>query len=530
MTGIIECRNLSKEYGNKKVLDNINLIIECGEKIGIVGCNGAGKSTLAHILSGKIDCTEGKVITNGNIGYMEQEDYEKEQSTLSGGEKTRKKLKRIFYGGYNVLVLDEPTNHLDYKGVEWLIKKINNFKGTAIIISHDRYFLDKTVKKIIEIEDSKAVIFNGNYTFYRNTKKELYKNNLHLYMEQEKMKEKINEQINKLGNWSDKAHKESAAKAIETGNKFGGKEHNRVKAKRMDKAIKSRIKRLQRIEVGGLKKPKEEKSIFFEVNEFNKGGSVIIRAADIRKSFDGKLLFHKSSFCVKNGEKIGVYGVNGCGKTTLIKALLNKGITLEGTLYMNSSIKIGYISQEFDEFNSNLNILEFLQIKSLKEMAEMRTKLSLLGFEGEELKKPVNVLSSGEKMKLKILSMIKNECGILIFDEPTNHIDLHVREQLEEVMKSYNGTIILATHDRYMMSRVCNKLLVFKENKILRYEYGINEYLEHENRQKNNTDEQKLLNENRMAYLISALSCSVPGSEEYIKLDNEYKELIKSRA
>ena len=536
MTVIMKCKDISKEYGDKVILKNINLDLKLGEKVGIVGENGADKTTLVNIITGNSVATSGEVIwykEGIKVGYMKQAtDYTNLQSSLSGGERTKALLKSIIYGDFNLLILDEPTNHLDYEGVSWLIKKVNEFKGTIIIISHDRYFLDKTVNKVIEIEDKEVKIYNGNYTAYRDKKKKNFQAQMHAYIEQEKVKEKINNQIAELKKWSNKAHKEAGKKAIETGNKSGGKQFNRAKAKKMDAQVKSKIKRLQKLQVEGVDKPKEEGYIVFNGISSGKIGSVVLEAKDISKAYDNKMLFNKSSFYIKQGEKVGVYGPNGCGKTTLIKAILGQE-EIEGEINISSSRKIGYISQDILDINEEISIIEAFKINSRKELGKLRSDLALIGFDAESLNKKIKYLSLGERMKIKLLLLIRESYEVLILDEPTNHIDLHVREQLESVLEKYNGTIILVTHDRYMMEKICDKLLVFDNKEIKRYEYNFNEYLEkinEKNEKKNmNRAEENLIIDNRITCIISELSITNKDSVRYKELEKQYNELIKIR-
>ena len=536
MTVIMKCKDISKEYGDKVILKNINLDLKLGEKVGIVGENGAGKTTLVNIITGNSVATSGEVIwykEGIKVGYMKQAtDYTNLQSSLSGGERTKALLKSIIYGDFNLLILDEPTNHLDYEGVSWLIKKVNEFKGTIIIISHDRYFLDKTVNKVIEIEDKEVKIYNGNYTAYRDKKKKNFQAQMHAYIEQEKVKEKINNQIAELKKWSNKAHKEAGKKAIETGNKSGGKQFNRAKAKKMDAQVKSKIKRLQKLQVEGVDKPKEEGYIVFNGISSGKIGSVVLEAKDISKAYDNKMLFNKSSFYIKQGEKVGVYGPNGCGKTTLIKAILGQE-EIEGEINISSSRKIGYISQDVTDINEEISIIKAFEINSRKELGKLRSDLALIGFDAESLNKKIKYLSLGERMKIKLLLLIRESYEVLILDEPTNHIDLHVREQLESVLEKYNGTIILVTHDRYMMEKICDKLLVFDNKEIKRYEYNFNEYLEkinEKNEKKNmNRAEENLIIDNRITCIISELSITNKDSVRYKELEKQYNELIKIR-
>ncbi len=543
MTAILQGKHISKEFGDKVILNDINFEIESGKKIGIVGSNGAGKTTLADMITNTIKPTSGQLLWQYNgmdIGYMKQAtEYLDLEQTLSGGERTKKLLTQLLYSKKDFLVLDEPTNHLDYEGVKWLIKQIKAFKGAVVIISHDRFFLDQCIDSIMEIDQGKIVNYNGNYSFYREEKRRRYESQLHLFMEQEKLKSQIRGQIEELKGWSEKAHRESRKKAIATGNKLGGKEYNRVKAKKMDKAVKSRIKRLEKIEVGGLIKPEEEIKVLFQLEATKKVGDTILQAKDIRKFYGNKLIFNQSSFYVKRGEKIGVYGVNGCGKSTLVKAIL-KQIPLEGEIRISQERKIGYISQDVLDIKEEKSILQVFEATNKEEERQIRMALVQMGFSNDRLYDKAEVLSLGERMKLKLLLLIRQGCEVLILDEPTNHIDLHVREQLEETLKDYNGTLILVTHDRYMLEQLCDKLLVFENQIIRRYEYGIREYLErkeqkqvaqdeaHRKEMKSNKEDKMLL-ENEIAYIIGQLSREKQGTPMYEELDNKYQELIKKR-
>lgn len=543
MTAILQGKHISKEFGDKVILNDINFEIESGKKIGIVGSNGAGKTTLADMITNTIKPTSGQLLWQYNgmdIGYMKQAtEYLDLEQTLSGGERTKKLLTQLLYSKKDFLVLDEPTNHLDYEGVKWLIKQIKAFKGAVVIISHDRFFLDQCIDSIMEIDQGKIVNYNGNYSFYREEKRRRYESQLHLFMEQEKLKSQIRGQIEELKGWSEKAHRESRKKAIATGNKLGGKEYNRVKAKKMDKAVKSRIKRLEKIEVGGLIKPEEEIKVLFQLEATKKVGDTILQAKDIRKFYGNKLIFNQSSFYVKRGEKIGVYGVNGCGKSTLVKAIL-KQVPLEGEIRISEERKIGYISQDVLDIKEEKSILQVFEATNKEEERQIRMALVQMGFSNDRLYDKAEVLSLGERMKLKLLLLIRQGCEVLILDEPTNHIDLHVREQLEETLKDYNGTLILVTHDRYMLEQLCDKLLVFENQIIRRYEYGIREYLErkeqkqvaqdeaHRKEMKSNKEDKMLL-ENEIAYIIGQLSREKQGTPMYEELDNKYQELIKKR-
>lgn len=542
MTVLLKCSKVGKVYGERQVLNAIDLEIIQGQKIGIVGSNGAGKTTLAKLLTGKEEVSSGEIIwyRDGlSIGYMEQAtDCKGLEETLSGGEKTRALLNQVFYGKHDLLVLDEPTNHLDYEGVKWLIKKVRAFRGTVIIISHDRYFLDACITHIAEIEGGQLTLFKGNYSWYREEKKRQYEAAMHHYLEEEKVKDKIEGQIEALKNWSNKAHREAAKKARETGNKKGGREFNRAKAKKMNQAVKSRIKRLQKMEVSSKGKPEEEKGVLFKVEEAAKSSNFILEAKEIGKCYGTKTLFSKSSFYINRGEKIGLYGRNGCGKSTLIKGILEQ-VPLEGQLRVSRTKRIGYISQEVIDLEEDKTIRELFPTTSQEDNTKVRTALANMGFSSEALGKKIAVLSLGERMKLKLLKMIREGCEVLILDEPTNHIDLHVREQLEETLLAYKGTLILVTHDRYMLEKLCDKLLVFENKKITRYEYGLNEYLLRNKKlqegKKENLSmckkqlEEKLVLENKLAYLLGKMSMLSKEAEAYKAFEKQYEEILQQQ-
>lgn len=540
MTVLLKCSKVSKIYGDKSVLKAVDLEIIQGQKIGIVGANGAGKTTLAKLLTGEEEVSSGEIswYRDGlSIGYMKQAtDYEGLEETLSGGEKTRVLLNKVFYSKHDLMILDEPTNHLDYEGVKWLIKKVRAFRGTVIIISHDRYFLDACITHIAEIEGGQLTLFKGNYSWYREEKQRQYEAAMHHYLEEEKVKDKIQGQIEALKDWSSKAHRDAAKKARETGNKKGGREFNRAKAKKMDQAVKSRIKRLQKIELSSKGKPEEEKGVLFKVEEAAKSSHFILEAKDIGKSYGKKTLFSSSSFYINRGEKIGLYGRNGCGKSTLIKGILEE-VPLEGELRVSRTKRIGYISQEVIDLEEDKAIRELFPTTSQEADTKLRTALANMGFSSEALGKKVATLSLGERMKLKLLKMIGEGCEILILDEPTNHIDLHVREQLEETLLAYKGTLILVTHDRYMLEKLCDKLLVFENEKITRYEYGLKEYLLKqkqfsEGKTKNLNSckkqlEEKMVIENKIAYLLGKMSMLSKEADEYKVFEREYEETLK---
>lgn len=564
MSVMLSVRNIKKEFAQKQVLKDVSFDISVGERIGLVGANGAGKTTLVNILSRNLPYDSGSILWHKksiNIGYLKQDSAcekhnrseenfksflqyssnlglgkvqewkEEKFDNLSGGERTKVALSDVWSQNPDFLILDEPTNHLDYDGVSYLIKELKKYKGTVLVISHDRYFLDECAERILEIDEGRVCSYSGNYSFYREEKKRRYESKLKEYLLQEETKKKINEQIKMLKNWSAKAHRESRKKAIKLGGGIGGKEYFRLKAKKKDKQIKSRIKRLQKIEVEGVEKPKQEKKVDFDFQRAGLKGTRIIEAADIGKSFEDKILFKESSFYIQRGEKVGIFGKNGCGKTTLLKIILGKETLDEGEIFLSTGTKIGYISQDTKEIDMDKKVLDLFDISSKEERGSLQTILFNMGFDANMAEQKINTLSLGEITRLKIVKLITDDCSLLILDEPMNHLDIYSREKLEEVLQKYEGTIILVSHDRYMMQKICNKLLVFENQKIKRIEHTLKEYLESvqdigSQKCKSSNLEEKMVIENEMAFILGELNKYPKESSEYAKLDRKFESLV----
>lgn len=565
---LISLRNIKKSYGEQVVLAGVNLDIVRGAKIGLVGGNGAGKTTLANIITGNLAYDAGTIITSSetfNIGYLRQAESElelffdiinnKDRSgdfkritshlgmkkvqkwsserlrNLSGGEKTKLALAKIWSLNPDLIVLDEPTNHLDFQGIKYLIAELNNYKGTAIVISHDRYFLDQTVASVAEVEKGFIKVFSGNYTSYRETKEKEYGDNLHLYISQQKEQRKIENTITQLKTWSDKAHRESRQKGS---GMMGGKEYYRKKAKRRDKAVKSQIKRLEKIEQDSIERPEQEPQIKINLNAFEKGGRRLLVVDSISKAYGNLVLFKNSSFYINRGEKLGVFGPNGCGKTTLIKAILGQETLDAGSIDISSTARIAYVGQELpqDERESIKDLVKDWPIVEQKNIFQL---LISLGLDYVQLNVPMDKLSRGERMKIAIGLAIRGEYDLLILDEPTNHLDLYSREALEKSLLQYQGTLLIISHDHYLLNRVCKQMLVFEKQEIKRIEGNLENYLARKEIKKdtdtnkaNNADELLLL-ENEISRVLSELSLCKPTEDRYVLLDQEYIELIKRR-
>ncbi|MFS0861850.1 ribosomal protection-like ABC-F family protein [Fredinandcohnia sp. 179-A 10B2 NHS] len=557
MTTIMKIRGVQKSFGDRVILQNIDLDIRKRDRIGIVGSNGAGKTTLANILSGVLSVDSGSIEMNNvntRIGYLVQstdsyfysqdETYDSnllEKTSnlglkkvqewdnskvyhLSGGERTKLTLAHIWSGNPELLILDEPTNHLDFKGINWLIEQLEVFSGGVIIISHDRYFLDKTVKQIIEIEDGAATRFKGNYSIYQAEKEKRYQSQLHQYSTQQKYKEKIEQQMNTLQNWSDKAHRQSTKQE-------GFKEFYRVKAKKMDKQIKSKMKRLENeLEKHKIEKPKEQQDLQFYFQDSQKRGKRVIEARNCRKGYPDKTLFQNSHFYIKHGERIGIVGENGCGKTTLLRIILGDEELTEGELWKSNSIKLGYLSQDVTDLDKNKTALEYMDITDRDEISRVRTLFANIGLKEDKMNVPLTFLSLGERTRIKLVKMLVDEVDVLILDEPTNHLDLQSRETLENTLQEFRGTILAVSHDTYFLQKICEKLLVFENKRINRVEMSPQEFLnEGPKKPAIEKEEELLLLDNEISVLIGQLSLLAKEGPTYQELDAKLIEKMRRK-
>ncbi len=573
MSLLMSLRGIKKSYGDLDVLKDVNLDISYGEKIGLVGNNGAGKTSLANIIYGSLEYDAGTITYHkSNLGteYLLQsadcatklDDYhqgdeaqgkgeftrvsrylglgknqvweETRRDGLSGGEKTKLALAAIWSKTPELLILDEPTNNLDMQGIEWLIAELNVYTGAVLIISHDRYFLDQTVERIMEVEAGVINDYMGNYSFYRTEKQRLYESQLHQYTSQVKEQQKIAQNIEQLKDWSAQAHKESRHKAAIN---QGKKEYYRAKAKKRDQAVKSKLKRLEKMQTEGLERPQAEPVIKFSYIESEKRGRRVIEANNISKCFGARKLFDNSSFFIKNGEKIGLYGPNGCGKTTLLRIILGLEDYDQGDLFVSPSARIAYIGQDSSDLDLEQNALEVINAKAGKQRTQAITLLANMGLNEAMLKRPLKDLSPGEQTRIKMARSILENPQLLIMDEPGNHLDLLSREQLETTLCDYDGTILLVSHDRYMLERVCNVMLVFNNLKIQRIEGGFQDYLQKwqvddksgNSHGETNCQEDKLLIETRISFWLGELNRYQAGSEGYRQADSELKQLMRKQ-
>lgn len=537
MKELLKLNDVYVEIKENTLLEKMNVVVKQGDIIGLIGKNGAGKSTLLQLINGKIEPSKGIVEwqqMNMTTAYVEQEiesfiskDVIAKEAellakwgvptndfrTLSGGEKLKVRLAKGFAKNPNVLILDEPTNHLDEMSTEFLIKQIKNMKGTVIVVSHDRYFLDVVATKIWSIEDKKLIEHSGNYTSYMKAREQKRLTQQREYEKQQKKIEQVETHIKELSSWSQKAHAQSTKQE-------GVKEFYRVKAKRMDAQVKSKRKRLEKeLEKTKVERVKEEYSVEFSIQASKKVGKRFLEVKQLKKDFHGKILFENVNFTIQHGEKVAIVGPNGSGKTTLLKMIMGTE-TVEGEVWVSPSANIGYLTQEVFDLPLDKTPEDLFFKDSFEERGKVQNLMKHLGFQASQWKEPIEHMSMGERVKCKLMVYILDEKDVLILDEPTNHLDLPSREQLENTLAEYNGTLVIVSHDRYFLEKTTNTKLAFSN-------HTIQKQLEEPPKTRDEIEELRLTLETERQEVLGKLSFLTSNDKEYKKLDERFIELTK---
>ena len=369
-------------------------------------------------------------------------------NTLSGGEKTIVNLASIMLSNPDILLLDEPTNNLDIDTLEWLETYLKNYSGTIVLCSHDRYFLDKVVSKIVLIERGKSEIFHGNYTYYLKENERRILSEFEQYKDQQKMVEAMKRKIKQL--------QEFGKLAYPGGDSFS-------------KRAASIQKRLDRLEL--LDKPETVKEIPLNFQMNDRSGKQVLVVRDFNLSIADRKLLNQISFDITFKDKVCLMGKNGSGKSTLIKYIMNMyANNLEDqNIKIGSNVFIGYIPQTITFENENATILDIARKSYYGSETQLRSSLAKFMFNGENVFKKVGTLSGGEKVRLKLFELMQKNVNLLIMDEPTNHIDITTQEVLEEALKDYLGTILFISHDRYFINKIAQKIFYIEDQSIIEY-------------------------------------------------------------
>lgn len=530
---VLSVKDLSKSYGTDIITEDVSFGVEKGDRIGIVGPNGSGKTTLLSMIAGELEPSSGSIYIRSDmtLGYLKQkshffaggtviseaqksfehffrmekeiedlqekisdhtrkdfdsclaaytslieeyekaggytykselsavlramgfseEDQQKKIDVLSGGERTRLALACMLLQRPDILILDEPTNHLDLKMLAWLENFLKGYQGTLLVVSHDRYFLDRIVNRIFDMSGGTLTAYTGNYSEFLVKKEERMEALMREYEKQQAEIARQEEMIRRF-----RQH---------------GTEH-------LAKRARSREKRLAHVEA--IERPSEIRSrmkLGFEQN-FKSGGEVLV-CEDIAKSFGERKLFEGVSLDVRKGEKVCIIGDNGIGKTTLLRILMGREEPDHGYLKTGYNVDFGYYDQGQRLLDDNETVLgEMKNAYHLYSDTEMRSLLGRFLFRGDDVFKQVGDLSGGEKAKLSLLKLMLSGANTLVLDEPTNHLDIESKEVVEDALMEFSGTLIIVSHDRYLLTRIPDRILELTDSGMVEYKGNFEYYLE----------------------------------------------------
>ena len=369
---------------------------------------------------------------------------------LSGGEKTRVNLARLILEDTDILLLDEPTNHLDLRATEWLEEYLDKFKGTVLTVSHDRYFLDKVVNRIVEIQSGKAEFYSGNYSFYVVEKERRYEEKLRQYEKEQAKIEQLEKAAEQMRIWA-----------------YSGMD-------KTFKRVKSMEKRIERMRTTDRPTKERKMEVRFGEREFR--GDEVLTIKGLTKSFGDRTLFSNLGLEVAGGERIALLGDNGSGKTTLLKILLGEEEPDTGKVRMGPTVKVGYLPQHVHFDHPERNLVDTLIYEQDCTAQTARNRLAAFKFRGEDVFKPVSALSGGEQSRLRLCMLMDEKINLLILDEPTNHLDIQSREWIEEAVEEYEGNLLFVSHDRYFIDRFASRIWMLEDGHITDFRGNYQEY------------------------------------------------------
>ncbi|WP_019227587.1 ribosomal protection-like ABC-F family protein [Sedimentibacter sp. B4] len=534
---VLSCNDVSKAYVVENIIENISFTVDDNEKVGLIGLNGAGKTTLFNILTENLEPDQGSIFRakGKKLGYLKQNtnieseksimdemltiydnvikmeeelhelshkisnftenddpgvleklmntyaslsekfededgysfkshikgvlrglgfdhsEFDKPINLLSGGQKSRVMLAKLLLEKADILLLDEPTNHLDIEAISWLEKYIKDFKGSVILISHDRYFLDNTVERVFVMENKSLKAYNGNYTEFMKKRKCELELEMKQYEEYEKEIERQEEMIRRLHAYGSKRNIRQAfsrQKALD-------------KIKKMDKPSQ------------------DNRKVKLRFTPKIKSGRDVLKVEKMGISFNEFEVFNNLNMEIYRGEKVGIIGPNGIGKTTLLKTVAEKIVDYKGNFTLGHYVQTGYYDQEQTNLDSENTVIdEIWDENPTLNYYDIRTMLAQFLFNGDDLYKIVGDLSGGEKGRLSLLKLMTSNANFLLMDEPTNHLDIDSKEVLEDALLNYEGTVLVVSHDRYFLNKVANKIYDMSKDGISPYLGNYDYYLQ----------------------------------------------------
>ena len=528
---VLDVQNLTLSFGENTLFSNISFDIQDKDKVGFVGVNGAGKTSLFKLIIGEYLADSGNCFISKNVklGYMEQhtcsndksiynelvsvfddlismereleeiskeltknhtkelidrqdyltnefnrnggltyksmtrsaliglgfseDDFDKPTSILSGGQRSKLILAKLLLSKADFLLLDEPTNHLDISAIQWLEEFLKNFNGACLIISHDRYFLDKITNKTIELENKKIRSYTGNYSTFLKKKE----------AEQKAIEDKYNNDIAEI----------ERLEGIISQQRQWNREKN-------IKTAESKEKVIERIRAQLVLPDSRVERIRFDFTPKCISGEDVLEVRDLKKSFNTKTVFENASFNIKRGERVFLLGDNGCGKTTLLKILMGDLTRDDGTFKFGQSLMTGYFDQVQAKLDLSKTVIDEVWT-SYPFMTETRVRNALAAFlfKGDDVFKKLELCSGGERARVALLKLMLGGYNFLLLDEPTNHLDAFSREELEETLLNYQGTMLIVSHDRYFINKLANRIIELTPNGCNNYLGNYDDYAEH---------------------------------------------------
>lgn len=545
---VLSCNDVSKAYVVENIIENISFTVDDNEKVGLIGLNGAGKTTLFNILTERLEPDQGSIFRakGKKLGYLKQNtnieseksimnemltiydnvikmeeelhelshkissftenddpgileklmntyaslsekfededgysfkshikgvlrglgfsdsEFDKPINLLSGGQKSRVMLAKLLLEKADILLLDEPTNHLDIEAISWLEKYIKDFKGAVILISHDRYFLDNTVERVFLMENKSLKAYNGNYTEFMKKRKSELELEMKQYEEYEKEIERQEEMIRRLHAYGSKRNIRQAfsrQKALD-------------KIKKMDKPSQ------------------DSRKVKLRFTPKIKSGRDVLKVEKMGISFNEFEVFNNLNMEIYRGEKVGIIGPNGIGKTTLLRTVAGKLVDYKGNFTLGHYVQTGYYDQEQTNLDSENTVIdEIWDENPTLNYYDIRTMLAQFLFNGDDLYKIVGDLSGGEKGRLSLLKLMTSNANFLLMDEPTNHLDIDSKEVLEDALLNYEGTVLVVSHDRYFLNKVANKIYDMSKDGISPYLGNYDYYLQKKAELEENEDD-----------------------------------------
>ena len=528
---ILAAFGLKKTYVTRTLFEGVSFELGPRDKVGLVGVNGSGKTTLFKLLTGEEAPDEGSVSVNREtrlgatkqsvdgltdtvyaatlqvfspliqieqeldqinsriavgesnldslikrqtvlreryefdggltyesrtrstllgLGFTEAE-LNKELSSMSGGQRNKAQLARLLLSGANLLLLDEPTNHLDIDSIAWLEDYLRAYNGAFIVISHDRYFLDRVTNRTFELKNERLTVSEGNYTRHLELQQNEQESLRRVYYRTQKEIRRLEGVVEQQRRW--------------------GQEHNFVTAA-------SKLKQIDRLKATLIAPEKEPEGIRFHFTAREAGGNEVIVVDELAKSYE-KPIFKNASFLVRKGERAFLLGPNGCGKTTLLRIIMGREQANKGTTRFGAHVKSGYYEQTMHSLHDENTVLgEIWDEYPRLSHTEARNALAAFLFRGDDVNKTVSMLSGGEKARVQLLKLMLSGSNLLLLDEPTNHLDIASREALEDALTDYDGTMLVVTHDRYLVNRLADRILYMTENGVEEFVGGFDDFWE----------------------------------------------------